>query len=71
LFILSSECKVDVPLRLIHGKNDEDILWHSSQALFDKVISKDKELIIVDGGDHRLSKPHELKVILDTLKNII
>eukprot|EP00979_Chaetoceros_neogracilis_P008925 scaffold2006_cov283-Chaetoceros_neogracile.AAC.9 len=71
LFILSSECKVDVPLRLIHGKNDEDILWHSSQALYDKVISKDKELIIVDGGDHRLSKPHELKVILDTLKNII
>mmetsp|Transcript_26745 Transcript_26745/g.39626 ORF Transcript_26745/g.39626 Transcript_26745/m.39626 type:complete len:261 (-) Transcript_26745:9-791(-) len=70
-FILSTECKIHVPLRLIHGRQDEDIPYNISQTLFDKVVCNDKKLILVDNGNHRLSKPHELEIIITAIKDIL
>lgn len=70
--ILSGEgFDFDVPIRLLHGTKDKDIDFKYSQELFSKIRSPDKELILVDEGDHRLSKPEEIRVILKTLENIL
>lgn len=61
----------DVPLRLIHGKQDKDIDYKQSEALFSQIKSQDKGLILVEGGDHRLSKPEEIEVILKALKDLL
>ncbi len=61
----------DVPLRLIHGKLDKDIDFKQSQILFSEIQCQDKELVLVDEGNHRLSKPDEIKIILTALQNIL
>lgn len=75
-FILEHERKFDlhheIPLRLIHGKQDEDVDYNVSIKLLDRISSCDnKRLILVDDGDHRLSKPKELEVILHAIEEII
>ena len=70
-FILSTECNIHVPVRLIHGRQDEDIPYSISQTLFDKVVCNDKKLILVDDGDHRLSKPRDLEIIITAIKDIL
>jgi pimeloyl-ACP methyl ester carboxylesterase len=61
----------DVPFRLIHGKQDQDVSHEISSRLFDRVSSNNKKFILVDYGDHRLSKPDELDEIIKTIEEII
>jgi hypothetical protein len=35
------------------------------------VLGPDTQIILVKNGDHRLSKPHEIKLIEDVLSNLI
>jgi len=65
------EFDFDYPVRLLHGKKDVDIPYEYSEALFSKIKSPDKELIFLNDGDHRLSKPDEIEIILKSLKDII
>jgi len=60
-----------IPLRLIHGKKDQDVSHEVSSRLFHRVSSNNKKLILVDDGDHRLSKPDELEIMIKTIKEII
>jgi Predicted hydrolases or acyltransferases (alpha/beta hydrolase superfamily) len=75
-FLLEDDCCTvnigeNVPLRLIHGTQDQDISHEISKRLFDRVFSNNKKLILVDHGDHRLSKPDELDIILRSIEEII
>ena len=70
-FILSSSIDLDVPLRLIHGKKDEDICYNTSYALFRQFTGEDKSITIIEEGDHRLSKPNEIMVTLEALQDLV
>jgi len=73
-FILSDDhvlIELDVPIRLIHGKRDRDISYECSKKLFRQVRSQDKELLLIEDGDHRLSKPEDLKIMLHALNDIL
>ena len=74
-FVLSNKndnrIDLDIPLRLIHGKEDKDIGIESSEALMQEFRGQDKELIVVDGGNHRLSEPEEIGIILNTLNEML
>ena len=59
------------PVRIVQGDRDEVIpVSHALEtaAAFD---SDDVQTIILKGGDHRLSKPHELKLLEQTLLNLV
>lgn len=51
---------IDCPVRLIHGQKDDAVPWQTALAISDKLRSRDVELTLVRGGDHRLSEPHDL-----------
>ena len=73
-FILDNEGSFQleqIPVRLIHGLKDDDVHYSQSQRLLSKIESTNKQLIVVDGGDHRLSKPRELDIILSALHSIV
>lgn len=63
----------NIPVKLLHGTDDIDIHWSQSKELLSKTTTSDsnKELILIEGGDHRLSKPHELDAIRSALDDVL
>lgn len=69
--LLGSDIPLSVPVRLIHGKSDEDVPWELSAAIADRLVSEDVELQLVDGGDHRLSSPADIERMTDCLSELL
>ncbi|MHA1568446.1 MAG: alpha/beta hydrolase [Alphaproteobacteria bacterium] len=58
--VLRGPLAFDGPMRLIHGMKDGDVPWRTAQRIAERVTSADVELILVKGGEHRLSAPGDL-----------
>jgi pimeloyl-ACP methyl ester carboxylesterase len=62
---------VTCPVRLVHGERDEevpvDIAFRTMRAL----RSSDVQVKVIKGGGHRLSEPHEIDAILETVANLL
>ena len=68
--VLQEPLKIDVPVRLIHGINDQEVPWSTSTRIMEIVTSNDIELTLVKAGEHRLSENVDLermRQLLDTL----
>lgn len=65
--LLDGEIPLDVPVRLLHGEADTDVPWQVSHRLMAALRSTDVELLLVKGGDHRLSSPAQLSRLTETL----
>ncbi len=59
------------PVRLLHGTEDADVPWRISLDLLERVRSEDARLTLVKGGDHRLSGPAEIGLLVRTVEEIV
>lgn len=71
LKLLDKPIAVDCPVRLLHGDKDEEVPLDVSFRLVRALRSADVQLNILKGGNHRLSEPHEIRAILDTLDALL
>ena len=69
--LLGSEIPIDCPVRLIHGLEDCDVPWETSQRLSVSLKSSDVEVILVKDGDHRLSEDRDLARLTSVLDALI
>ena len=69
--LLGSEIPIDCPVRLIHGVEDTDVPWETSQRLSVSLKSDDVEVILVKDGDHRLSEDRDLARLTSVLVTLI
>jgi pimeloyl-ACP methyl ester carboxylesterase len=67
LRMLHNPILIDCPVRLIHGDKDEDVPVGVAFMLLDSIHSGDVQLLLIKGGGHRLSQPHELEALLRTI----
>jgi len=49
------------PVRILQGMRDEDVPFAHALALVDLLAGEDVELTLIKDGDHRLSRPQDLK----------
>lgn len=61
---------LDIPVRLIQGTADPDVPWQTAMSIADNLTSDDTEVILVPGGDHRLSEPNDLARLVRTVDAI-
>jgi pimeloyl-ACP methyl ester carboxylesterase len=66
--LLQRAIAIDVPLRLIHGQRDVDVPWHHSPHLAGQLRSADVQVILVKDGDHRLSRPQDIALLVATIE---
>jgi len=52
------------PVRIIQGQRDPDVPWQHSLALVDLLTSDDVALSLVKDGEHRLSRPEDLGLMI-------
>ena len=60
-----------MPARLIHGQRDPDVPWERSVTLAGLLRSDDVQTLLVKDGDHRLSRPQDIALILRTLEDLV
>jgi len=68
--ILRESIPIKCPVRLIHGQNDADVPWSTSLALADTIEGDDVQVILVKDGDHRLSRPEDIDLLLGVLDQV-
>lgn len=58
------------PVRLIHGQADPDVPWAVSLQLAAALRSADVQVHLIKDGDHRLSRPGDIALLLRTLADL-
>lgn len=61
--LLRNDIPLKCPVRLIHGQADTDVPWRRSLMLAERLASTDVEVTLVKDGDHRLSRPSDLRLL--------
>lgn len=68
--LLDKPLPFEGPVRLIHGMKDPDVPWELSMIIADRLASADVELLLVKGGDHRLSEPRDIERLCRTVGEV-
>ena len=56
---------------MIHGKKDEVVPVNFSRLVLSVFKNAKKKLNVIKNGDHSLSNPKQLKIIIKELNNIV
>lgn len=58
------------PVRILHGCRDADVPWRHSLPLLDLLQGDDVHLVLVKDGEHRLSRPADLELLVGTVESL-
>ena len=65
--LLHAPIPLRCPVRLLHGQVDRDVPWETSMHLAQRLHSEDVQVTLVKDGDHRLSRPKDLRLLRQAL----
>jgi len=71
LLQLNETVPFDGPVHLIHGQADADVPWSIALRLAERLRSPQVQVRLIKDGDHRLSRPQDIAVLLETLTGLI
>ena len=69
--MLGETIPIDAPVHLLHGQRDDDVPWDISMQLARALRSDAVQVTLVKDGDHRLSRPQDIALLLRTLDGLI
>ena len=67
---LDGAIALDSPVRLIHGQRDADVPWEIALRLANRLRSDDIQVTLVKDGDHRLSRPQDIALLLRVIGDL-
>lgn len=62
---------IGAPVHILHGMKDPDVPWQGSLELVDIVGGENVRLTLVKDGDHRLSRPEDIAMLLGTIEDML
>jgi pimeloyl-ACP methyl ester carboxylesterase len=62
---------ITCPVHLIHGLQDQDVPYNISQQAAAKIAGNDVVLKLIKDGDHRLARPKDLKMIVNSIEEML
>ena len=66
--LLGGAIGLDCPVRLLQGQRDEEVPWRLALDLAGALRSADVRTVLVKDGDHRLSRPADIALLLATIE---
>jgi pimeloyl-ACP methyl ester carboxylesterase len=68
--LLSGPFRVGAPVRILQGMRDPEVPWRHAQLLVEHLAEDDVTLTLVKDGDHRLSRPQDLELMVSAVADI-
>ena len=68
--MLDRAIAVDAPVRLLQGQADPDVPWGTALRIAARVRSADVHCVLVKDGDHRLSRPEDVRLLLRVIEEL-
>lgn len=68
--LLDAPIALACPVRLLQGQRDIDVPWQQSLLLAERLRSEDVQVLLVKDGDHRLSRPQHIALLIATLEGL-
>ncbi len=65
--LLGGAMAIDCPVRLLQGQRDPDVPWLTALNIAKRVGSDDVQTLLVKDGDHRLSRPQDIDLLVRTV----
>ena len=62
---------LDLPVRILQGMCDPDVPWGHALDLVDLLCCEDVELTLIKDGDHRQSRPQDLRRLEATVAALV
>lgn len=66
--VLTGPIAIGAPVRLLHGQCDDAVPWALSLDIAARLRSVDVQVVLVKDGDHRLSRPQDIALLLATIE---
>jgi len=72
-YLVPPDAPIDAgaPVRIIQGMHDQDVPWHDSLELFQRLTQEDAHLHLVRDGEHRLSRPQDIHLIFNAVRHVL
>lgn len=70
LRLLDAPIAIGCPVRLLQGQADPDVPWQTALRIAERVRSADVQTILVKDGDHRLSRPQDITLLIGTVASL-
>ncbi len=67
--ILPGPVGIKAPVRILQGARDVDAPWRHALELFHALESEDATFTLIKDGDHRLSRPQDLKRMVQAVED--
>lgn len=61
--VLNKQRSLPFPVCLLQGKQDKDVPWQTTEKIKSVFSSPDLSVILIEEGDHRLSRPEDLEIL--------
>lgn len=68
--VLDATIAIAGPVRILQGMADPDVPWQHALRLMSALEGGDARLILIKDGDHRLSRPEDLRLLAETLDQL-
>lgn len=69
--VLDREIPFDGPVRIVQGQADADVPWQRAALIVDRLRSADVQTWLVKDGDHRMSRPGDIALILRAIEDVL
>ncbi len=69
--VFNKRINQNINITMVHGNKDKSVPMYYSKKILEIFKSKRKKLVIIKNGDHSLSSPKWLKILIRELKLII
>jgi pimeloyl-ACP methyl ester carboxylesterase len=69
--LLDRPVPLSCPVRLLHGQCDADVPWELALNLSERLESPDVQVTLIKDGDHRLSRPQDIALLLRTIEALL
>lgn len=70
-FILNTRHDIQVPMIMLQGMRDPDVPWETTSSIKNAFPQADIDVVLIEDGDHRLSRPEDLEILGREIKNLI
>ncbi len=68
--VLDQPISLSCPVRLLHGQRDTVVDWQRALAIADAIEGGDCQTLLVKDGDHRLSRPQDVQLLIATVDGL-